>query len=70
MAGSATLTSTTIGALTENTLVRLDTANVTTLAAGASFTAQTDGTDITVAKTDGDLTTCTGVRFVVSYMLV
>ena len=45
-------------------------ANVTTLAAGASFTAQTDGTDITVAKTDSDLTTCTGIGFVVSYMLV
>ena len=70
VAGSATLTSTTIGALTENTLVRLDTANVTTLAAGASFTAQTDGTDITVAKTGGDLDTCTGVRFILSYMLV
>ena len=55
--------------LTQSTQLRTNTAGVTTLADGASFTAQTAGDDVTVIKAGADATTCTGVRFVLSYAL-
>ena len=68
--GSADLTSTTAATLAQSVVVQMDTAGVTVLTDGASFTAQTAGTDISVTKTGGDATTATGVRFIISYMLV
>lgn len=56
--------------LTENTLLDMTDTGVTVLDAGASFTPETDGQDITVGKTGGSADTATGVRFIISYMLV
>lgn len=69
--GSATLVATAVGTLTENTLVSLTTGGVTTLAAGASFAAQTAGVDITVEDTGGGaLEGCSSIRFIFTYMLI
>ena len=55
--------------LAQSTQLRTNSTGVTTLADGASYTAQTAGDDVTVNKTGADVTTCTGVRFVLSYAL-
>jgi hypothetical protein len=70
VAGSATLTSTTVGALTRSTVVQMDTVGVTVLADAASFAAQTAGTDITAANTGVALDGATSIRFIISYLLV
>jgi len=70
VAGSATIASTTAATLVENALVGMHTSGVTLLVAGASFTAQTAGTDISVGRTDSDLITATSIRFIISYLLI
>ena len=58
-----------VAALTENTLVKPNTANVTILAAGASFTALDKSTAITIGKQSGgsDIATATHFDVILSY---
>ena len=70
LTGSADMVSWGQAALTQSTLLLMDNAGTTILADGASFTAQTAGTDVQLTKTGGDLTTATGVTVVVSYILI
>ena len=55
--------------LVQNTPLVLDSTGVTLIADGASFTAQTAGQDIKVGQTGADVATCTGIRFILSYVL-
>jgi len=64
------LTSTTAATLAQNVVNQLDTSGVTVIAGGASFTAQTAAAHVTVGKTGDEADTATGVRFIISYMLV
>ena len=68
--GAADLTSTTAATLADSAVIQMDTSGVTVLADGASFSAQTAGVDLSVSKTGGDADTATGVRFIISYMLI
>ena len=69
--GGATLVSTTVGALTQSTVVQLDTANVTVLADAASFAAGAAGANIEVDDVGGGaLDGLTSMRFIVSYQLI
>lgn len=69
LAGATKLATYAQANLTQSTLLDMTDTGVTTLADGASFTAQTAGQDITVGKTGGAADTATGVRFILSYIL-
>lgn len=56
--------------LTQSTVLTDGGTGAAVLADGASYTARTAGNDITVGKTGGAVTTATGVRFIISYILI
>jgi hypothetical protein len=56
--------------LTQSAVLTDGGAGAAVLADGASYTARTAGNDITVGKTGGDVETATGVRFIISYILI
>ena len=71
IAGSATIAATDVASLVDSTVVPVSDSGVTVLADGASFTAQSAGTDITVNDTGGGaLAGCTSIRFIISYLLI
>lgn len=68
-AGAVTLVSAAAAALTQSAVVRYDSANVTILADGASFTPLDANTAITVGKTGGTAATATHVDVLAEYVL-
>lgn len=68
-AGSVALAIAAVAALTQSAIVKPNTANVTVLADGASFTALDANTAITVGKTGGALATATHVDVIADYVL-
>ncbi len=58
-----------IGTLTQSSIVKPTSSNVTVLADGASNVANDEETAITVGKTDSTLDTCTGIDFILTYTL-
>jgi hypothetical protein len=68
-AGSVALAIAAVAALTQSAIVKPNTANVTVLADGASFTALDANTAITVGKTGGSLATATHVDVIANYVL-
>lgn len=68
-AGSVKLIAAAIAALTQSTVVKPDTANVTVLADGASFVQNDTNTAITIGKTGADLTTATHIDVILTYSL-
>ena len=68
-AGAVTLVSAAAAALTQSTPVRYDSANVTILADGASFTPLDANTAVTVGKTGGNAATATHVDVFADYVL-
>lgn len=68
-AGSVALLIAAIAALTQNTVVKPNTANVTVLAGGATYTALDANTAVTVGKTGGTLATATDVDVIANYVL-
>lgn len=60
-----------VSALTEDTLVKPNTANVTALAAGASYTALDKNTAVTIGKQSGgsELATATHIDVILSYAI-
>lgn len=68
-ASGAALITAAVAALTEGAVVKPNTANVTVLAAGASFIANDVNTAITVGKTGGTLGTATHIDVIVSYTI-
>ncbi len=55
--------------LTQSTVLRAGAIGAAVLADGASFTAQPAATNITIGKTGSSVTTCTGVRVILTYAL-
>jgi hypothetical protein len=68
-AGSVALIVAAIAALTRSAVVKPNTANVTVLADGASFTALDANTAVTIGKTGGTLDTLTNVDVILNYVL-
>lgn len=68
-AGSVALIVAAIAALTQSAVVKPNTANVTVLADGASFTPLDVNTAVTVGKTGGSLATSTHVDVIAQYVL-
>ena len=68
-ASVVSLASVTVGALTQSTVVKPNTANATVLADGASFVACDSGAAITFIKNGSDLTTATGIDLILTYAL-
>jgi len=64
-----TLTSYTAANLTQSTPLLINAVGVAVLADNASFVVQSDGVDIRVKGIGSNVTTCTGVDVVVSYVL-
>ncbi len=58
-----------IAGLTQSAVLKPNSANVTVLADGASFTPLDAGTDVTVGKTGGTLATATNIDVIVNYVL-
>lgn len=70
-ASGAILLAAAVGGLTENTILKPDTAtHAVVLAAGASFAVNDVNTALTASVTGSALTTCTGVDFSLAYELV
>jgi hypothetical protein len=69
LAGATKLATYAQANLTQSNTMSIGSTGVTVLADGASFAAQTADQDITVGKTGADVTTCTGVKLVLSYAL-
>lgn len=67
--GAVTLLSAAVAALTQSAIVKPNTANVTVLADGASFTPLDANTAITVGKTGGSLTGATSIDVIANYVL-
>lgn len=67
--GAAVLISAAVAALTQSTVVKPNTANVTVLADGASFIANDANTAITIAKTGSDLATATHIDVILTYAI-
>lgn len=67
--GAVTLISAAVAALTQSTVVKPNTASVTVLADGASFTPLDVNTAVTAGKTGGSLTGATNIDVIVSYAL-
>lgn len=68
-AGSTVIAAVAVVAMTQSTVVKPNTANVTVLADGASFAPMAANTAITVIKAGSDLTTATNVDVILSYTL-
>lgn len=68
-AGSATLISAAVAALTQSTVVKPNTANVTVLADGASFIQNDANTAITAGKTGASLATATAIDVIITYAI-
>lgn len=68
-AGSATLISAAVAALTQSTVVKPNTGSVTVLADGASFIQNDVNTAITVGKTGGSLATATAIDVILTYAI-
>ena len=67
---SVALATVAVGGLTQSTIAKPNTAtHSAVLADGASFVANDENTAITVGKTGGTLATCTGVDFIITYVL-
>jgi len=58
-----------VGDLAQSAILSME-EDGTVLADGASFTAQTVDKDIQVSKTGNDVTTATGVRFIIQYLIL
>jgi len=67
--GTAILAAVAVGTLTRSAVVKPNSANVTVLADGASFIANTAGDDVTVIKAGSNLATATHVDVILSYVL-
>ena len=63
------LISAAVAALTQNTIAKPNSSNVTVLAAGASFVANDAGSAITIGKTGGTLATATHVDVILNYVI-
>lgn len=68
-AGAAVLESIAIAALTQSTVVKPNTSNVTVLADGASFITNDVNTAITIAKTGSSCATATNVDVILTYAI-
>lgn len=68
-AGSVALIIAAVAALTQSAVNKPNTANVTVLADGASYTALDANTAVTVGKTGGSLATATHVDVIADYVL-
>jgi len=69
-ASSVALATVAVGGLARSAIAKPDTAtHSVVLADGASFVANDEETAITVGKTGGTLATCTGVDFIITYVL-
>lgn len=68
-AGSVALAIAAVAALTQSAVVKPNSANVTVLADGASFTPLDVNTAVTVGKTGGALATATHVDVIANYAL-
>lgn len=66
---AAKLIAAAVAALTEDTVVKPDTSNVTVLSAGASFIANDANTAITIGKTGSNLATATHIDVILSYAI-
>jgi hypothetical protein len=66
---SADLLSIAIAGLTQSAVVDMAHTNSTVLADGASFVANDSGEAITVSKTGSDITTATGIDFIIDFVL-
>lgn len=67
--GAVTLISAAVAALTQSAVVKPNTANVTVLADGASYTPLDANTAVTIGKTGGSLATSTHVDVILNYVL-
>lgn len=68
-AGSATLVSAAVAALTQSAVVKPNSANVTVLADGASFIQNDVNTGVTIGKTGGTLATATAIDVILTYAI-
>lgn len=68
-AGAAVLLSIAIAALTQSTVVKPNTSNVTVLADGASFVQNDVNTAVTIAKTGSSCATATNVDTILTYAI-
>jgi len=68
-AGSVALIVAAVAALTQSAIVKPNSANVTVLADGATFTPLDVNTAVTIGKTGGSLATATHVDVIANYVL-
>lgn len=68
-AGSVVLIAAAVAALTQSTVVKPNSANVTVLADGASFIQNDANTALTIGKTGGSLATATHIDVILTYEL-
>jgi hypothetical protein len=67
--GSNFLATYTVANLVQSTPLRMTSTGVAVAADGASFSAQTAGNDVTILSDAATTAGCTGVRFILSYVL-